>query len=55
MLSEMHKNKECARTTYADVETINDLGDSFPNSGCFYLSWAVFILGDVHRVFGLNC
>lgn len=50
MLSEMHQNKECAWTMYADVEMINDLGDSFSNSGNFYSSSAVFLLRDVHKV-----
>lgn len=50
MLSEVHQNKECAWTVCADVELINDWGDSFSNSGYFYSSWAVFILRDVHKV-----
>ncbi|KAJ7408267.1 hypothetical protein WISP_121869 [Willisornis vidua] len=37
MLSEVHKSKECAWTVYAVVEMMNDLGESFCNSGCFYL------------------
>lgn len=50
VLSEVHQNKECAWTIYADVEMINDLRDSFSNSGYFYSSWALFILCDVQKV-----
>lgn len=49
MLSKVHQNKESAWTIYADVEMINDLGDSFSNSGSLKLS---SILCDVEKVLG---
>lgn len=49
------QEQECARAIYADVEMINDLGDSFSDNGYFYLRWAVSIFCNVHKIVGLNC